>query len=577
MINGTMSKRVRMKQGLPQGSVLSPLLFVIFINDIVDNIPEGVEAPLFADDASVYSMDEDLEVAQARVQVAVSAIERWSLDNKLDLNVTKSCTFFFSTHTGEAKWRPNITLLGKRMPFGEGGKEKNPKFLGIILDRTLSFQDHVKDVCIRVTSRCKMLLCLASRSWGWKKRNLRRIYISTHRSIMDYAAPAWQPWLTPSQFAKLEVAQNRCLRAITGQYANTSVEILRLEANIPSYRTHSNQLIATAFEKGLRLPASHPRHEAITNSSTTHKLRMRSSLRESATKLVSKLSIANSVRKPLDISIQETWNEPERNWTLHNTLNIKKEIATIREIVEGLEAEITIYTDGSCTGGVRDGGAAAVITNGPFDEPVRIETLEAKGNVHTCSYEEEKRALLLGIKWLQDHPVYNHVAFCTDSLSLLQAMESDHPDTTQIRVLLAEVCKKADLVYVPGHCDIPGNELADVHAKQATRLEGPADDAVPFRTARAIIKKEICDPATQHHLAKKFYGSVKQERDHLEIKSRTQGTLLAQLRSGHTKAWLIMKHSSIHSKAVNSPVAAPGSLTTLSIGSRATHRLAPQE
>ena len=129
MINGTMSKRVRMKQGLPQGSVLSPLLFVIFINDIVDNIPEGVEAPLFADDASVYSMDEDLEVAQARVQVAVSAIERWSLDNKLDLNVTKSCTFFFSTHTGEAKWRPNITLLGKRMPFGEGGEGEEPEVL----------------------------------------------------------------------------------------------------------------------------------------------------------------------------------------------------------------------------------------------------------------------------------------------------------------------------------------------------------------------------------------------------------------------------------------------------------------
>ena len=182
MINGTMSKRVRMKQGLPQGSVLSPLLFIIFINDIAKNIPDNVESPLFADDASLYTMDENLDVANDNLQVAVSAVEQWSLDNKLDLNVTKSCTFFFSTCTKEAIWRPNISLLGRRMGFGDGEKEKNPQFLGVTLDSTLSFQDHVADVCNRVVSRCKMLFCLASRAWGWKKRNLRRVFTSSQHN-----------------------------------------------------------------------------------------------------------------------------------------------------------------------------------------------------------------------------------------------------------------------------------------------------------------------------------------------------------------------------------------------------------
>ena len=59
------------------------------------------------------------------------------------------------------------------------------------------------------------------RAWGWKKRNARRIYITMHRSIRDYAAAGWQPRLSPTQFAKLEKAQNTCLRAITDQYANT--------------------------------------------------------------------------------------------------------------------------------------------------------------------------------------------------------------------------------------------------------------------------------------------------------------------------------------------------------------------
>ena len=140
VINGTKSRRVRMKQGLPQGSVLSPLLFILFINDITKDIPADVTSPLFADDVSLYSTNKTQEVAEERLQVAVSAVERWSKDNKLDLNIKKSCTFFFSTHPGEAQWRPNITLLGQRMPFGDGPKEKNPQFLGVTLRPNLKLQ-----------------------------------------------------------------------------------------------------------------------------------------------------------------------------------------------------------------------------------------------------------------------------------------------------------------------------------------------------------------------------------------------------------------------------------------------------
>jgi hypothetical protein len=125
-----------------------------------------------------------------------------------------------------------------------------------------------------------MLYCLASRSWGWKKHNLRRIYIAMHRSIMDYAAPAWQPWLSETAFNKLEVAQNNCLNIITGVYRNSNIECRRIEADIPFYRTHSNQLVATAHEKGLRLPSDHPRREAIENSKTLHRTKTRSSFRE---------------------------------------------------------------------------------------------------------------------------------------------------------------------------------------------------------------------------------------------------------------------------------------------------------
>ena len=218
MINGTLSKKVRMKQGLPQGSVLSPLLFLLFINDIVDTIPEDVEISLFADDAALYTSHTDINKANRSLQDAVTAIEVWSKNNKLTLNTDKSCTFFFSTDTHEAKWRPTLRLLGKEMKFGEGNEEINPKFLGITLDRTLSFQDHVQNICERVVSRCKMLSCLSGKSWGWAKHNLVKIFTATQRSVLDYAAGAWHPWLSKCQYCKVET--KRC-QLVSGQSTHT--------------------------------------------------------------------------------------------------------------------------------------------------------------------------------------------------------------------------------------------------------------------------------------------------------------------------------------------------------------------
>ena len=126
---------------------------------------------------------------------------------------------------------------------------------------------------------------------------------------------------------------------------------------------------------------------------------------------------------------------------------------------------------------------------------------------------------------------------------LLQALDNDKPDTAEIRARLQQACTKIDLLYVPGHRDIPGNELADTHAKAAAALDEPyLNKPIPFTTARAFIKSEIKDKPTQHRLGTKFYHIVSQDRDHAETKTGKQSALLSQLRSGHHKSLGYYKH-----------------------------------
>ena len=82
-------------------------------------------------------------------------------------------------------------------------------------------------------------------------------------SKLDYAAPAWQPWLSDTNLSCLDRLQNRSLRLITGQLVSTPLEALRLEADVQSYPTCSKRLILKAKEKALCSTDDHPKRIAV--------------------------------------------------------------------------------------------------------------------------------------------------------------------------------------------------------------------------------------------------------------------------------------------------------------------------
>ena len=290
-----------MKQGLPQGSVLSPLLFILFINNLAELLPPDALAAMFADDVTLLASHPDKKEAENSAQSLVDIVASWSKKWKLTLNADKCEACFFSTSTKEASWSPKIIIDGKTIKH-----EPTPRLLGVTLDRTLCFNAHVENTTKSAASKLKVLAKLAYADWGCNKFELFRIYQAIVKSRLDYAAPAWQPWLSDTQFNKLEVVQNKALRLITGQTKSTRVDALRHEAGTESYKTHASRNTLLSYEKAARLPSHHPRNHLL--HSGVAKRNKRSSWRSCGEQLASLLPTEAQERRPITLPSRSPWS-----------------------------------------------------------------------------------------------------------------------------------------------------------------------------------------------------------------------------------------------------------------------------
>ena len=139
------------------------------------------------------------------------------------------------------------------------------------------------------------------------------------------------------------------------------------------------------------------------------------------------------------------------------------------------------------------------------------------------------------VKWMQENQKHDDTIICSDSLSLLTAIDCNTNDTQEIRDRLNTLNGKTFIHWVPSHINIPGNEMADKAAKDAAKMnseEGPVP--VSFEVARAVAKRTFVDPEPQHPVVAETYKEVSTKKDNT-VSNRRDACLLAQLRSGHCK------------------------------------------
>ena len=141
LANGNMSSNLNISCGVPQGSILGPLLFLIFINDIGRDFQYSL-IRLFADDTAIYLSDPDPQVASRKLQKDVDRLMNWCQTNQLTININKTKCMLFGSRKYLKKCRPPEIMMGyKPVHFTD-----NYKYLGVTLDKGLNFQLHVKNV-----------------------------------------------------------------------------------------------------------------------------------------------------------------------------------------------------------------------------------------------------------------------------------------------------------------------------------------------------------------------------------------------------------------------------------------------
>ena len=140
VINGVQSEWELIKSGVPQGSILGPLLFFIYINDLTDKINSNIK--LYADDSSLFARVNDVSLTHTQLVGDLDSITKWANQLKMKFNpdITKQAIEIIFSSKYKKEDHPHLVFNG--VPVG---RETSNKHLGVILDDRLTFRKHIKE------------------------------------------------------------------------------------------------------------------------------------------------------------------------------------------------------------------------------------------------------------------------------------------------------------------------------------------------------------------------------------------------------------------------------------------------
>ena len=208
VLDGESSEEVKVTSGVPQGSVLGPLLFLLYINDLPENIQSQVR--LFADDTAVYLTVTNMQDSQV-LQSDLESLQHWERTWDMEFNPGKCQVIHITRSKSQVKSR--YFMHNQELESVDAAK-----YLGVTISKDLSWNTHINNI----TSTANKTLGFVKRNVVTKNKDIKTMaYNSLVRPQVEHASAVWSPY-TKENINKLEKVQRRAARWVSNDYSSYS-------------------------------------------------------------------------------------------------------------------------------------------------------------------------------------------------------------------------------------------------------------------------------------------------------------------------------------------------------------------
>ena len=258
------SRLCRLKTGVSQGSVLAPLLFNIYTYDVPSMISRKFA---YADDLALLHSSGNWKDLEGTLSQDMSTLSAYLQTWRLKLSHTKTVTAAFHLNNREAKRELKVYNNGRLLPFCP-----TPTYLGVKLDRSLTFRHHLVALRKKLSSRITLLRRLVGSGWGAGATTLRIATLSLVYSTAEYCAPVW---CRSAHTRLIDSVLNDALRIVTGCLRPTPTDHLPVLSGIqPAELRRMGATLSLAYRGSL--DPDHILYGLLSGSSDTRQVRLRS-------------------------------------------------------------------------------------------------------------------------------------------------------------------------------------------------------------------------------------------------------------------------------------------------------------